>query len=346
MLPDRPEHRDVHHQARQIVRDWVATVHGTTAHRMRVTRSAYASSATLLNVHFTLASGERIHVVYKVDGRNFQIPAARGVTPKVISDAGREALMYRSVLAQDFVADAPRLLSSGRVRGGGRWLLMEWAGRVDLSQVGSRAVWCQAATQLARMHVWGESRVESLPRESLVRWHDPHLNMWWAHRARRSQAEFCRMGGVTNDPLEPLWRRYRAVAGRLAAMPRTLVHGDFNASNLLVTGPIAGKRVRIIDWETAGIGPGLLDLASLISGRLPRGHIGAIVAAYRSNLAGSALGALSADRFDEALMWCRLALAVRWLGWSPGWSPPPAHAHDWRSEALMLARQLGFLDRL
>jgi hypothetical protein len=334
----------VHQDVRQLVRDWVETSRGTTVRRMSVTRSAYASSATLLNVHLTLAGGERLRVVYKLGDPNGQIPAARGVKPEVVYDAGREAWMYESVLAHDGFADAPRLLSSGRVRHGGHWLLMEWAGSVDLSQVGAREVWCQAASQLARMHVWGETRVGDLAHESLVRWDDPQVNMWWARRACRFQAEFCLMGGVTVDPLAPLWRRYRVVAQRLAGMPKTLVHGDFNASNVLVTPGPAGKRIRIIDWETAGIGPGLLDLASLISGRLPKGHRAAMVAAYRANLAGSSLSALSADEFDDALTWSRLALAVRWLGWSPGWSPPRAHAHDWRGEALILARRLELLD--
>jgi hypothetical protein len=330
---------------RQIVRDWVATERGTTVERMRVTRSAYASSATLLNVHLTLAGGERLRVVCKLGDPDAQIPAARGVRPEAIFDAGREAWMYESVLAFDGVADAPRLLSSGRVRDGGRWLLMEWAGSVDLGQVGARAVWCEAASRLARMHVWGESRVDELSRGSLVRWDDPQLHLWWARRARRSQAVDRTRGFVTKDPLGPLWRRYHVVADRVAAMPKTLVHGDLNASNVLVMRASAGNRIRIIDWETAGVGPGLIDLASLISGRLPDGHRAAMEAAYRANLAGSSLSALPADAFDEALCWCRLALAVKWLGWSPGWSPPKTHGHDWRREAVMLARRLGLMDR-
>jgi Ser/Thr protein kinase RdoA (MazF antagonist) len=252
--------------------------------------------------------------------------------------------MYQSVLASDGVADAPRLLGSGRNPDGGRWLLMEWAGSMDLSQVGARAVWCHAAARLAGLHVWGESRVEALSRGALVRWDDPLLHLQWARRARASLAEYFRAQGAV-DPLASLWRRYRVVAARLARMPKTLVHGDFNASNILVTRFRGGSRIRIIDWETAGIGPGLLDLASLVSGRVPERRRAAIVAAYRANIACSRIGGLSEREFDEALTWCRLALAVQWIGWSPGWSPPRAHAYDWRAEALTLAQQLGLLDR-
>lgn len=37
---------------------------------------------------------------------------------------------------------------------------------------------------------------------------------------------------------------------------------------------------------------------------------------------------------------CRLHLALRSLGWSPAWSPPPEHARDWLAEALELAERL------
>jgi hypothetical protein len=312
-------------QVREVVHDWVAAERGTTVDRMRVTRSAYASSATLLNVHITLATGERLRVVYKL--------GARGVKPDVIYHAAREPWIYGSVLAVDGVADAPRMLSSGCVRGGGHWLLMEWVGSVDLGQVGSRTVWCESASRLARMHAWGESRVADLSRGSPVRWDDPALHVQWARRAAAER----------NDPLAPLWRQYQVVADRLAAMPKTLVHGDLNASNVLVNRAGDETRIRFIDWETAGVGPGLIDLASLTSGRLPQRHGAEMVAAYRVGLAGSRLGSLSAAEFDHALDWCRLALAVQWLGWSPGWSPPRAHAHDWRAEAMTLARKLGLL---
>jgi hypothetical protein len=310
-------------QVEKAVRDWVAAERGTTVDAMRITRSAYASSATILNVHLTLAGGERLRAVYKL--------GAPDVKPSFIADPMREGWMYRCVLAADGVAGAPRLLGSGD-----GWLLLEWAGSVDLGQVGSPVVWCEAAARLARLHVWGEAQVDELTRGAAVRWDDPRLQLLWARRARAA--------APSNEPLAPLWRRYTRVAERLAAMPRTLVHGDFNASNVLVSRTPTGNRIRVIDWETAGVGPGLLDLASLMSGHLSERHRVGVVAAYRANLEGGRLAELSDRDFAEALSWCRLALAVRWLGWAPGWSAPEAHAQDWRGEALLLARELGLLE--
>jgi hypothetical protein len=306
---------------RAVVREWLVAERRPAVDAMRITRSRYASSSTLLNVHCTLTGGERLRLVYK------EVAPTPAIAPAFIADPGREAWVYASVLAKDGIADAPQLLAAGVAREGGCWLLMEWAGSVDLGQVGSPTVWAEVAARLARLHEWGAPRLDALSRG--VRWDDPALHMRWAERARSASP--------TPDPLAALWDRYDVVAERIAAMPKTLVHGDFNASNVLVTRSASGPRVRFIDWETAGVGPGLLDLASLTSGRLPERHHSAVVAAYRATLA--------VDDFDEALAWCRLALAVKWLGWSPGWSAPAAHDHDWRAEALGLSIQLGLVGR-
>jgi hypothetical protein len=47
------------------------------------------------------------------------------------------------------------------------------------------------------------------------------------------------------------------------------------------------------------------------------------------------------EDFLVALDLCHLHLAVQWLGWSPRWTPPPEHTHNWLDEALRLAEKLG-----
>jgi hypothetical protein len=39
----------------------------------------------------------------------------------------------------------------------------------------------------------------------------------------------------------------------------------------------------------------------------------------------------------------RLHLAVQWLGWSPDWTPPAEHAHDWYAEAVATAETLALI---
>ena len=93
-----------------------------------------------------------------------------------------------------------------------------------------------------------------------------------------------------------------------------------------------------MDWELAGWGPGLFDLAALTAGKWSDADRTALARAYHEGLGPSA------GPFAEllaALDWCRLHVAVRWVGWAGDWSPPAEHAHDWLAEAAALADKLG-----
>jgi len=116
---------------------------------------------------------------------------------------------------------------------------------------------------------------------------------------------------------------YERVLEILSAMPATFVHGEFYASNVLV----AGERIAAVDWEMAGIGPGILDLAALVTGWGEEERT-AIIAGY---------GNVPSQALDAA----QLHLALQWLGWSPDWTPPPEHARDWLAEALSAGQRLG-----
>jgi hypothetical protein len=90
----------------------------------------------------------------------------------------------------------------------------------------------------------------------------------------------------------------------------------------------------------AGVGPGLLDLAALTSGRWTTAERRRLGLAYHE--AWSEAGCRpSVDELLDGLEHARLAIAVQWLGWSERWVPPPEHAHDWLADALDAARRLG-----
>jgi thiamine kinase-like enzyme len=122
-------------------------------------------------------------------------------------------------------------------------------------------------------------------------------------------------------------------------MPMTFVHGEMYASNVLVSQDSTGRRVCPVDWEMAGVGPGLLDLAALCSG-WDEATGRSIALAYRAAQEPDR-GWPPADADFLALLDCSsLCLAVQWLGWSPHWSAPPEHARDWLGHALELVDRL------
>jgi hypothetical protein len=221
--------------------------------------------------------------------------------PSFLHSPSREIETYRLILE-------PSGLETAAFYGNvGAQLFIEKVDARELWQFGELDVWQRVARWLAEMHAALSDRVDG---EHLLRYDRDFYRLW----LDRAQAI---AGG-----LGPVARIHDRVVERLLALPQGLIHGDFYPSNILV----ADTRVCPVDWELAAAGPWLLDLAALTAGWPPPDQK-AIVAAY---------GPVSGQDLDC----CRLHLAVRWLGWSEGWTPPPEHAKDWRREALDLAERL------
>jgi thiamine kinase-like enzyme len=107
------------------------------------------------------------------------------------------------------------------------------------------------------------------------------------------------------------------------------MHGEAYPSNLLVE---ASGRIRPLDFETLGIGAAALDLAALTSGAWDPAERDRVVEAYRA--------ASSAPPTAAELDAARLMVALQWLGWSPSWTPPAEHRHDWLAESLRIVHEL------
>jgi hypothetical protein len=226
--------------------------------------------------------------------------AAQTARPDFLHDPTRELFVYRELLVG---TGAPELVAYDEERG---WLVIEKVDGVELYQVGELERWADVLTWLAGFH----ERFAATPhREPLLRYDETFFRIW----PERAQLELA---------------RYDEVAERLAQLPTTVVHGELYASNVLV----APGRVCPVDWELAGIGPGVLDVAALTIG-WPDEERSALVDAYRS--------ALHDPPEPEDVDRAALQLAIQWLGWSAEWTPPPEHARDWRAEIARLAERLG-----
>ena len=139
---------------------------------------------------------------------------------------------------------------------------------------------------------------------------------------------------------ESLVAGYEEAIERLIRLPSTLIHGEFYASNILVEETREGCRIRPVDWETAAIGPGLIDLAALTSGAWSERERTEMAATYHDALLSEGMAEVSLDDLLLAVDDCRLHLAIRWLGWAPDWSPPRENTHDWLGEAIALSEKM------
>ena len=251
-------------------------------------------------------------------------PEALSAKPPFLHVPGRELEVYLRVLGPAGV-DAPRCHASVSDPGTERfWLFIEHVDGELLWRLGDHASWSQAARWLADLHG------RALPAEQapLIGYDDSWFRLWLGRAAE-----------VRPGALDRVAASHERAVALLSRWPRSLVHGEFYASNVLVEGEGAEARVRPVDWEMAGVGPGLVDLAALTSGGWSAEERERLAADYHDAWPAR-LPKPGWDEFLDALDHCRLLLAVQWIGWSREWTPPAEHAHDWLGEALGLADRL------
>ena len=253
----------------------------------------YATSWPLEEIELARLDGGKLHVLLK---RFDESPTTR---PSVVRDPAREVAAYRLLAGEQL--GTPHCYASGSC-----WLVLEKVEGVELWQCGDREAWEAAARWAARLHSRFDGRRLSAP--PLLR-RDAQFHGRWFARARA-------LAGEKVDELRPAGE---VAVARLDALPQTLVHGELYPANVLIAGP----RVAVVDWETAAIGPGVIDLAALLTG-LTSGEREAIVQAFGG-----------VDPLDLAA--AQLVLAVQWLGWCEGWQAPPEHRRDWFAEARSAA---------
>ena len=263
----------------------------------------YASSFPMEELHVT--GGVTKRLLFK------DLSEARPGRPEFLADPLREIAVYREIL-EPLGIDAPACHAA--VTDPGRaWLFLELVDGQPLWQFGEIEIWEATARWLAALH-------------SLTPLHAPRLLTYDAAHLRRrfALAESLPRSAEIGERL----------AERLAGLPAAFIHGEFYASNVLIQREDGAVRVRPVDWETAGIGPGVLDLAALTAGSWNEEECSRIERSYVDACAPSLRPA--PDDLDCA----RLLLAAQWLGWSSSWTPPPEHAHDWRAEAMTLIERL------
>ena len=259
------------------------------------------------------------------------LPTASATKPAFLLDPRREIAVYRDVL--------PAWLGAPAFHGAvedeehdRHWLFVEHVDGVELWQVGELDVWMAVARWLAALHdAHLEDTAPAAARELLIRY-DRDFYRRWATRASTFASD-----ADAQRRLAHVLAHHDELVDRLLALPTTFVHGELYPSNVLVaSAPMCrpDPRIAAIDWETAAVGPALVDLAALVEGWEDAARE-ALVGAYRS---ATSAPEVAADDLDA----CRLHLCIRWLGWAPSWSPPAAHVRDWLALALDLPGRLGW----
>lgn len=295
----------------------------------------YYSSHLLEELSVRLEGGARLSLVFKDLSPGTLVEDADRIKPAFLRDPAREAMAYELLEAAG--VRAPRCFGYHAALAAGEYFLfLEKAPGVPLWQIGEISVWRAVAAAMGAAH-GAMAHVAATGGAPLLAYSRSFFKAWpervREYLIRRSRAD------TRAKALDRVMAGYPSVIDRLVRLPTTMIHGEFHASNVLVDETPEGPKVYPVDWEMAGVGPGLLDLADLTAGKWSEDERRSLVDAYRQALP-AALSPPPGD-FEAALDACRLHKAVQWLGWAPDWEPPEEHRHDWLDEALRLGEKLG-----
>jgi Phosphotransferase enzyme family len=211
-----------------------------------------------------------------------------------------EARVYRDVLGPaGFARDV--FLGAAEGADGRVWLVLAYLeDGVRIMKVPDGRAMVEAAGWVGRLHRAFEGRDDgTLDSPWLLRYDAVRLRSW-----ATLAASAVRRARKRDSSVEGLIARFRADGVDLLVRSSTLIHGEYYPKNVL----LAGGRIHPVDWESAAVGPGEIDLAMLTDG-------------WPTALAGECTARYAAARWPEGvpsefgsrLHWARVCTQLRWL---------------------------------
>jgi aminoglycoside phosphotransferase (APT) family kinase protein len=247
----------------------------------------------------------------------------------------RELRVYRDLFAGRDLP-VPQWIGGGWNQAVGRHdLFLEHVDDWDLRYQELR-YWYLAASRLGRLHrAFARAGDDLAANDFLLRLDAGYFDAW----ARRALAAVRQQSPRLARRYERVVTGFRSGAELLAAAPSTLVHNDLSAKNVLVDRGSPPTRIRVVDWELAGIGCGLLDLTQLTYG-LPGAEAARLRACYYRAVRGG--GLLPRRRSDllATLAACGVHETNVRLWCSPRWSLPDGTLAGWVAQAEALVRRV------
>ena len=210
--------------------------------------------------------------------------------------------MYRDVLSAIGVPVVPYYGSYLDEATDQQWLFIEYLDGVSRvhETVDPAAALDKAACWLGQFHSAGE---DLLRRGTMARL-NAYDHDYYAGWSRRT-LDFAEPWLPQFPWLPNLCNRFTEVIPTLLAGPASIIHGEFYPKNILVR----GEDVRPVDWESAAVARGEIDLASLTDG-WPLEFVSRCEQTYvESRFPRSA-----PDDFSRMLSAARVYLHLRWLG--------------------------------
>jgi len=221
-----------------------------------------------------------------------------------------EVDVYRHVL-QPLQASTPTFYGAHTdATSGQTWLILEYLdGSVRASTGFPHLVTMSSAARwIGRFHAANEAGLESATMPFLNRY-DARYYRGWARRTSR----FASCLDQRAPWIATLFERFEDCVAALLAAPQTVIHGEYYPHNILCHDRI----VHPVDWESASIAAGEIDLATLTE------DWGAeVIQACELEYQRARWPAGTPTDFARTLSAARLYVVFRWLGERRVWTTP------------------------
>jgi aminoglycoside phosphotransferase (APT) family kinase protein len=211
-----------------------------------------------------------------------------------------EAEVYRRVLQPSGVS-APAFYGSHTDGSGGTWIVVEFLKRsARAGKISRLRAMKPAARWIGEFHAANEGRAGDASLAFLTDYHAQWYREW-PRRAVRS----ARLLRLDLPWLRGVARRLEDEIATLAALPRTVIHGEYYPHNVM----FQSGTVRPVDWETAALGAGEIDLAALTEGWGP-----AATREFEEEYKKGRWPAGAPADFARNLSLARAFMQLRWIG--------------------------------
>jgi serine/threonine protein kinase len=272
-------------------------------HVLRLEEMESLSTHPIYRLFVRLGSGDELKVVFKQlypDGEGWR------------KGNKREVLIYRDLLSGGRFGSPQLYASLYDEQQECYWLFLEDVGEWTLDEAGEEE-WLAAIHWLADLHsaYWDDQGyLATLP---YLAKHDRGYYQAIADTARRN-LQFANLPDRLAR-FDRLISHFSEIAEHLAGdgTNRTLVHGDIFPKNILVQ---PGSQVRVVDWESAGVGLAAWDLVRLLDGWDKDEERHDLVNLYLSEVGRHTSIAVDRSRFEMQLLCCEMLNVLWHLGWS------------------------------
>ena len=236
-----------------------------------------------------------------------------------------EARVYGSVL-EPLATSAPRFYGAEcDATTGDTTLLIDYLENARRLQSVQPLRIADAAGWIGGFHRLNEPRVAVL--RSAITAYDTSYYLGWMHRTLELSPESHRPW------VQAISRHFEALTEEMMATPVTIIHGEYYPHNILVHADLIAP----VDWESAAIAAGEIDLAGLTEGWSEE-----VKSACESEYRRARWPEGAPREFERRLGVAGMYLLFRWLGDRPEWVT--ADRGEWRFASLRrLGEQLGVL---